>query len=122
MKRDYLMKKSIFVFWPSQKNVTKPFCQKCPKNSILAKIAFFNLTRKPKLIFFPKKSFFVFWPSQKNVTEPNCQKWAKNSISPRIAISLTLTCLINRQGLIKGQVCSFSKIYQMGRVATCLIN
>ena len=62
-----LWKKSLLVFWPSPKNVTEPYCQKCAKNSLSAKFDIFCTWReKQKWFFSQKKSLFVYWPRQKN--------------------------------------------------------
>ena len=47
---------------------------------------------------------------------------AHSTGSKKKSVESTLTCLINGQGLIKGQGLNFSKFYQTGRVETCLIN
>ena len=55
-----LWKKSLFVFWPSQKNVTEPNCQKWAKNSTLAKIDIFLTCIENQKWFFCEKNYFQF--------------------------------------------------------------
>ena len=55
-----LWKKSLFVFWPSQKNVTEPNCQKWAKNSTLVKIDIFLTCLENQKWFFCEKNYFQF--------------------------------------------------------------
>ena len=67
-----LWKKSLFVFWPSQKNVFRPKWQKWAKNSIQVKIGIFLLNQKIKSDFFHKKITFCFLAISKNpIFSPN---------------------------------------------------
>ena len=55
-----LWKKSLFVFWPSQKNVTEPNCQKWAKNSISVENAIFLVYSENQKSFFSQKNHFLF--------------------------------------------------------------
>ena len=55
-----LWKKSLLVFWPSPKNVTEPYCQKCAKNSISAKFDIFCTWLEKQKWFFSQKNHFLF--------------------------------------------------------------
>ena len=61
-----LWKKSLFVFWPSQKNVTGPKWQKWAKNPIWAKYGIFWHGQKRESDFLVKKSLLIFWLSKTN--------------------------------------------------------
>ena len=74
----FFTKKSLFVFWSSQKNVPEPDCQKWARNSILVENAIFLLyPENLKSFFSHKKPLFVYWPCQKK-----CHFWPKLSFWP----------------------------------------
>ena len=57
-KSDSFVKKSLFVFWPSLKNMTGSYCKNGPKTHYHLKMAFLVLDRKQEVIFFKKNLIF----------------------------------------------------------------
>ena len=55
-----LWKKSLFVFWPSPKNVIEPYCQKWAKNSISVENSILLLYPENQKSFFSHRNHFLF--------------------------------------------------------------